>query len=249
MRRLFVTILSLILAISTAGQEILGTSHRKIFTASNPSFVAYTFVANTNCGGTCASITSSAITLTAGDFVLVFCRNGNTGGNAEVVTSSPANTWTQLSSHSTASVATEQASYSFGVGAGSTTFTCTPTLAASSNSMIVLQYHPGFLTALDVQQFGDNAGANTTTLTSATFTTTAKGLIIWCTTTGALGITYTAGSIGSGSGTLRGFSAASNGVGSDACEDNLTSGSQASITAAMSISSSQKFAGTVGAFK
>ena len=210
-----------------------------------PTFVQYTFVAETN-STPVASITSPAITLTAGDFTYVSCRNGGSSV-ADVVTSSPANTFTPLTLQNLAGLGTLQASYSFGGGAGSTTFTCTPTTSQAFQSMVVLQYHPGSTTVLDTQ-VGGSVSANTT-WTSPSFTTTAAGLVIACASTNNSGVVISAGTIGGTSANLRGAAAASTGSASDqACEDLGESGAQVGITATLT-TGSVDWVGTVGAFK
>jgi hypothetical protein len=95
--------------------------------AATPTFKQYTYVADTG-SGKLGSITSPAITLTSGDFVFVFCQTRDSA-TGFTVTSSPANTFNQLTSQTAAS--TEQASYSVNAGSGSTTFTCTPSASAA----------------------------------------------------------------------------------------------------------------------
>src|SRR5882724_13450623 len=133
--RKFTAILACLLLLASPaaslGQGIIqGTVSRKVFPpTSDPSFVAYTFVANTSCGSTCSSITTPAITLTTGDFVFQFCRNNlNVASNPMTFTSTPSNTWNALTSDSLPNNIHTSSAYSFTVG-GSTTFTCTPNTA------------------------------------------------------------------------------------------------------------------------
>lgn len=246
MRKLLSVVYSLLLAVPCLGQEIQGITHRKLFTPLSLAFVTYTFVANTNCGSTCTSITTPALTLSANDFVYIFCRNGGTS-NSMTMTSTPANTFTHLTSRFQSGIGTERPAYAFGVASGSTTFTCTPVASNNSMDMVVLQYHPGFLTVNEVDTPGANL-ANVTDQASNIFSTTAAGLIIWCVTDNAVGIVFTGGTVGSGTGTLRGFSAASNSS-DTACEDTTPGASQTSIQAHITAGVAHGFNGTVAAFK
>src|SRR5882672_5601072 len=208
-----------------------------------PTFVAYAFVANTSCGSVCSSITSNALTLVANDFVFVFCRNNhNSVTDPMTMTSTPANTFTALTDNNLANNILTSSAYALNVAAGSTTFTCTPQTASTSMDMIVLQYHPAFLTTVDAQGLATLAVAGTNLTTNSTFSTTAKGLDIFCGSWASLGLTFTAGNIGGVGATLRGFSAATNNADS-ACEDRAVSTSQATVNANMTVSSAFKAAG------
>ncbi len=223
---------------------IQGTTRRKIF-PGNPLFVTNTFVAFIAASG--GAYTSPALTLTAGDFVLVFCMNTNTAGIFFTITSTPANTFTNVTSLFQSQNGSMTQAYAFGAGAGSTTFTCTPASNVTGRSMIVLQYHPGFLTVLDTSQTGASLSP-ATTLTSTAFTTAAKGLIIFCARAGVGAQTFTAGAIGGATATLRGFDLGSN-AGSGMCEDTTPATSQSTITAAVSYSTGANATGIVAAFK
>src|SRR6266446_285813 len=152
------------------------TGPAKVASITAPTFVAYTFVAETN-SSDIASITSPALTLSTNDLVFVFCRSG-TGATDPVTSSTPSNTWTQLAGQTTGGLGEERAAYSFSVASGSTTFTCTPSVSSPFQSMIVLQYRPRSLTAKDVDT-GTSAG-NSTSTTSNTFSTAnANELILF----------------------------------------------------------------------
>jgi len=209
--------------------------------------VAYTFVAES--GSTLSSITSPALTLVANDFVFVFCRNSNNSvTNPMTMTSTPANTFTALTDHNLANNILTSSAYAFNVASGSTTFTCTPNVAAVFLSMIVLQYHPAYLTTVDAQGLATRAVADTNISTNATFSTTAKGLIIFCGSFANGALAFTAGSIGGSTATMRGFAAATNS--SDAgCEESVATTSQTNINANMTVNSAFKAAGGVAAFK
>jgi hypothetical protein len=211
------------------------------------AFFQSTFVTTTS-ATPIASITSPALTLTAGDFVFVACRTG-TSTTTITATSTPANTFTRSSGTGTASLGTIQTSWSFGVAAGSTTFTCTPAGTGPFQNMVVLEYHPGFLTTID-SQVGSSGSGTGTTITSASFSTAAKGLIIMCVTTNA-GNHMTAGTIGSGSATLR---EVSDGIGTNTaantgCEDSITAASQSTITGTLTLNASENWVSTVNSFK
>ena len=212
------------------------------------TFRQYTYVADSG-GVNVASITSPAITLGAGDFVLVSCRAGYGSAKSIVVTSSPSNTFSQLTVQA-GGPGSQQSSYAMNVKAGSTTFTCTPNIASPYQSMIVLDYgvSPGS-GALDGQ-----AGSTTPaepTYTSPAFSTSSSDteLIILCGTVASTDYAFTAGSIGSLRATLRGVSASSLRSHADAgCEDAITRVSQKSINGRITYGKSQPWAATVGTF-
>ena len=215
-----------------------------------PSFSQSTFVAETSATPV-ASITSPALILTAGQFAYVFCSDGDTGTNAITVTSSPANTFTQLTKQNQTATGLEQASYAFSVGAGSTTFTCTPATSQGYQSMIVEIWTPGSITTLDTQT--GSAASVVASWTSPSFSTaTSNGLIILCVRYGTKIQTFSPGPIGGVTATLRAVSA-SGGTGSAAdaaCEDLITTSPQTTITGNITMSGSTVYSlGTVGAFK
>jgi hypothetical protein len=216
--------------------------------AAGPAFVTSTYVAET-CSTSCASITSPAVSLSSGQFAYVFCRSG--GGTSITVTSSPANTFTQLAVQGSNPVI--QGSYAMNTGSGSTTFTCAPSSSEQYQSMVVLVYSGVATTsALDTQTGLTQAGGSATFTSGAFTTATAVDVIIFCGAANGDYTTWTAGAIGTPTATMRQSSAANFSTTADsACEDLVTSTTQSAITAAMSLPThtSQSWAGTVGAFK
>lgn len=224
--------------------------------ATTPVFAASTYVANS--GSNSASITSPAIKLLAGQFALVHCAADEVTVTGITATSSPSNTWSQLTLRSVATQVYVQDSYNANVGAGSTTFTCTPNTSAQL-SMIVLVYSGVATTSsLDVQAGGTAAAAST--VTSSSFSTSQNvELIIACASGPGSGISWngpwTPGLIGSPTATLRQISnytatGSSAKTASDGCEDTITSTTQSTITAAISnVGASATMVESVAAFK
>src|SRR5713101_1350395 len=101
-------------------QEPQLVRHPKSLHSSAPVFAQATNATNLSAA---TSITSPAITVTAGDFVYVECVFP-AGTGTLTVTSSPSNTWNLLS-QSGAAIGDMQPSYALNVAGGSTTFTCT----------------------------------------------------------------------------------------------------------------------------
>lgn len=215
-------------------------------------FAAYTYAKENTTSlssiTTTGANTGGAITLTSGDFVIVFCRGYQPSVSSFTVTSSPSNTWTQLTAQSITSEQIVQASYSNGTAAGSTSFTCTPNAASQYMSVVVLQYHH------TMSSFGTQTGTTAsaaTTFTSGSFSTSAPSLIVFCTSMSSTSTYTTAGSIGSLTTTMRGTSGSNLTSGGDAgCEDASSNASQSSITASMTTNagSSLYWAGTVATF-
>jgi len=181
--------------------------------------------------------------ITAGQLIFVYC-GAVTGSGAITISSSPANTFTYLSSVS-GLMGNATAAYAWASASGQTTFTCSQS-GWTYPLMGVLYYYPGSLTALDTQTASDveTASAN---YTSSAFSTSAKGLIILCATLDGYS-TFAAGNIGSGAANLRmaiGWASSGNGV----CEDSITTGAQSGITASVSAGEAETWLGIGGAFK
>lgn len=226
---------------------LLGVGQGSGSSPSTYTFVTYTYVAESS-GSPTASITSPALTLTAADFIFVFCRTAASSTVATTFSSSPSNTWVALSQQfESASSGTGQAGYALSAGAGSTTFTCTPASSQSYQSMVVLQYHHSGVPAV-FNSGTDLGGVQTagTTITSPTVSTSAAALVIYCATSNNTGQTYS-GTIGANTGTIRGVSGASNGTGDSGCEDTIFSTSESSIDATMT-GNNYQFIGGGGAF-
>ena len=225
-------------------QQILATAPAGVISGTY-TFVAYTFVVE---GGT---FPSPSLTLTAGDFVVVFASEAGTASTTLTVTSTPSNTWasTPLVFNATTG-AVQQLYYTLSAGSGSTTFTFTAggTGAAGFKSLIVLQYHhSGNAAAFDTSSQGSSSSPP---ITSGSFTTAGQDLVIMCNRAGGSSTTYTAGTIAGSSATLRGVSAATTGTASDAgCEDVNLAASHSGATGTLSYSSSGSTAYSLAAFE
>ena len=221
-----------------------------ITTVAVPAFVSSTFVAEGS-GTLVASITSPALTLSgvSGEMVMVVCRNNTGGTNTSTVTSTPSNTWTTLTvrNNSLGFGPNFQASYAINPGSGSTTFTCTPQTSNGYQSMIVLHY-TGIATSspVDAEAGGPATFANGATYTSPTFNTAGADLIVMCGSVNTKYGTFTAGNIGAILSTIRQATGSSQDM---ACEDIIDTTSRTGITAAMTYSGAQYWAGGVVAFK
>ena len=216
------------------------------------SFITSTYVAETG-AGPFASITSPSLTLSAGQMVDVYCRNGTSTANAFTFSSTPSNTWVALSAQAmNNSEGNGQFGYAFNVGAGSTTFTCTPATSAGYMSMIVLVYSTSPIFSTLNTTVGTSAfSAPGETFTSPAFSTTQAGVIVLCSSAGTAADGWTAGTIAGSSATIRQV-AASGGIGSNsdaACEDIISATSQTSVTGTITLSASGRgYSLTVGAF-
>ena len=215
------------------------------------SFITSTYVAETG-AGPFSSITSPSLTLSAGQMAIVFCRNATASANAFTFSSTPSNTWVALSAQAmNNSEGNGQFGYAFNVGAGSTTFTCTPATSAGYMSMIVLVYStsPIFSTLNTTAGTGGQAGG--ATFTSPTFSTTQAGVIVMCTTASVASSSWTAGTIAGSSATIRQVSnTGGTGATADAaCQDIISNAAKTSVTGTITLSSSGRdYALTVGAF-
>jgi hypothetical protein len=221
--------------------------------APSYAFVTSTYVAETGVGPF-ASITSPSLTLSAGQMVDVYCRNGTSTANAFTFSSTPSNTWVALTNQpGGTNNPNATMGYAFNVGAGSTTFTCTPASSAGFMSMIVLVYstNPIFSTLNTSTGAVDTSGANT--ITSSSFSTTQAGVIVMCTTASIATGTWGAGTIAGSSATVRQV-ANTGGIGATAdavCEDIISNSSQSSVTASTNLATGgpgRNFTFTVGAF-
>jgi hypothetical protein len=217
-------------------------------------FTNYTYVANTGVGSV-SSITSPALTMSGGDFVLVMCAS-TAATTGDPASSTPSNTFNTLTFQADSGDYQVQLSYATNMASGSTTFTCTPNVSSAFQSMIVLHYAPSTVTMtspVDVQSGGYNNGTVSTFTVppSGSITTTnAKDTIILCgggtITAGA----FTAGSIGGTGATLRGVDGATLGTSSKfGCEDLAVTTTQSMITGSISNANTGNWTGTIAAFK
>lgn len=216
--------------------------------AAQGSLVAE-ITANPNTG----PATTTALSLSAGDFVFVACGGdaANIGGSDNyTVTSSPANTWNQLPNEVWNNFYAQQSSYALNVGAGLTTFTCTGDARSYGVDIIVKQYRFPTPIALDTQVGSITAnGGGPNNYTSPYFSTTAANeLIVFCSMAQFGNSAFSAGTIG-------GRSAADiissrndyDNMGL-VCEDLITTSTQSSITATINSNTSQGWGGTVATF-
>lgn len=212
---------------------------RNIVVKHRSAYVAPTFVSATNTPEAMGSSNSATLTVAAGDFVFLTCRGSSLTGLT--FTSVPSNTFV-LDTFGTATLGTMQLAHAFSVAGGSTTFSCNVT-DSELLSIIVMRYTPGSLTTTDTHtgpNFGSFGPSNAPT--TGPFTTAAHGLIIACTQVNGTAV-FTAGAIGSGSGTIRQTSTGS------ACEDNVAATAQSGITAAMSLDASHDWIISADTFK
>ena len=216
------TLIVLIPLLAVGNGQIINTgNHRALFSGgyTTPTFVTY--YSNTTNSSSTTVKTSSAITLTAGDFVRVLCSGAN-NAPPYAVSSSPSNTFATTGTINNASPGSLSGFFAFGVGAGSTTFTCTSAVSIPYQGITVLQYHPGSVTAYDGSFMNHIVAQN---LTSGSLTTSAKGLLTTCGHPNFAVSSITAGSIGADSATLRNIVSDA-----DYCEDTVPTTSQSSIT-------------------
>lgn len=208
------------------------------------TFVTYTFVAENSAA--VSSVTSPALTLTAGDFVVWFCRASTS--STVTVSSTPANTVATFSQVTWPTSHPAIFAYILNASAGSTTVTCSFSTAATFSSMVVLQYHhSGSAASLDMQDVGSHVSG---LVTSNPFNTTGTpGLVIQC-ATWAAPVVAAAGTIGGVTATVRGVSNASLSTTADAaCQDVTFAGTQTGITAVIGTASTGNSGYSVGAFK
>lgn len=182
------------------------------------SFYSTTFVSptyrqtcnNTPGAGTTTTV-SCTITPTAGDFIFALCRGGNTSTPAFTTTSSPANTFAQISVANAAG-GSSQGSYAFGVVGSSTTFTCTVATGVNFQGIQVLDYAPGSTTAFAAGS--GNGVTGSSTFTSNSVSVTGSAFYIVCADAEFGPPTLTAGLINGSAATGRTLTSPSSG-----CQD------------------------------
>ena len=208
-------------------------------TSGTYTYVTWTYVADTGTT-THTSITSPAITLTAGDFIFMHCRAA--GGTSYAFSSSPANTFTSLTFLSNPTSATvSEAAYVLSAGSGSTTFTCTPSSTQQYQSMVVLQYHHSgnaatFMTGTDVSSVSKCGSVSVNPCISNPYNVLQGGLVIYCATVNELTYHFTPNSIGPGTPAIRGQSASTLTSAADSgCADNQQPSSNSSQVSNMGV--------------
>jgi hypothetical protein len=206
------------------------------------SYISPTY--RTSCNNTPSSgnttTASCTLTATAGDFLVVVCRNG--ANVTQVVTSSPTTTFTQMAKVGNTS-GSNQTSYGFGAAGGSTTLTCT----ASSNpfqGIQVLEYAPGSVTGLVSGSSGNTINSATSTYTSAAVTTTGGAFFVVCGDAQYGPPTITAGNINGSAATGRTLSSPAS-----ACEDLSVATSATGATGTLNASSAGNWDGVIAVFQ
>lgn len=189
--------------------------------------------------------TTSNLNVAAGQLLFGFC--GASPNVSSTITSSPSNTFTLLAPITGPDNNAYQPWYTFATASGPAEFTCTTGTVAPLQQMVVLQYYPGSLTTLDTSTFSTMTTSPSNVWTSQAFTTTQKGLIIACGLMQSYG-TFSAGQIGSQSATMRSV-AGWTPDGASMCEEAVSTGAQAGITATVKNSATANWVGFVGAFK
>lgn len=249
MRRLIAIATVLLFAtLSLQAQMVITGGSRKIFSSAAPSVV---FIAQANAfttgGGN--TLTSSSLSVTAGQLIYVYCGSLNWVSSISISStlSQAFNLLIPQSFGSNGSVT--QSGYIFSNTTTSATFTCSLSGWGNSENMIVLQYAPGGMTTLDTQtESGSVGGSADTKWVSSSFSTTSKGLVIACVSFMTYG-TFTGGPIGGTTGVIRSNSGVSGSSLNSSCEDITTTGPQSNITAQLNTSSSTTAEGVVAAFK
>jgi hypothetical protein len=190
-----------------------------------------------------ASITSSALTLGAGDFVVLYCQVNSADTITMTGSSSPTSTPTALTQQNLPSHGSGgRMIYFANMAAGSTTFSCNFSPNGQYMSMAVVDYtHTGGNT-FDASVSSFSATVNNT-WTSPAFSTTGADLIVLCRGTGFDNGSYSAGAIGANTATLRDHGDTTG------CEDTQFATAQTSITGSMTYSSADGVFGTALAVK
>ena len=210
------------------------------------AYAGYTFVSE---GG---AFPSPKLTLTAGDFVSVFCTGAGTSATTLTASSAPSNTFGHLASvfvSNTGSV--NQEFYILNAAAGPTTFTCAQggSGAGGFRSTVVMQFHHSG-TAAEANATSDvSAAAKGSPFVSKAFSVSSPSLVIYCNRTGNNSTTFTAGPIGGATATLGGVAAASFTTASDAgCEYRNVPAAASSMTSSIASTSSGTSGVSGGAF-
>lgn len=224
---------------------------------SNSSVTTVPYILITIVGAVGKTITTStsiqstaSVSVAAGEKVLVFCSSGTTTVTALTATDTYGNTFyplTLLFEPSNLYVQASWADITTGHTGSADYFTCSPTPAASTNTMgILATVYAGLASgAPNTSVVGDVSGGYTNTFTSPTFSTTATSngtYNILCVRINSA-VTLTEGAIG----TLTPTSFDNTNT-RQACEAVAQAGNVSSITANMTSSSSTNWDGSVVAF-
>lgn len=179
---------------------------------------------------TVASCTLPSVT--ANDMAIVQCSGGvaSTGYTLTVNTSSGTISKGTLASDSTGS---SQASVAFGLGGGSTTFTCTSATSVSYQTLQVAEYHPGSLTHL-VSSAANTISSATGTYTSASVNTTGASFVVVIGDAQFVGTSPASGTIAGSAASNRTVNASGNAY----IEDISLAASTSGVTGTLTVSNS-----------
>lgn len=204
------------------------------------------------------TVTSSSITIAAGDFVFVNCATDSVATKTVSFTasSSTANTFWSLPETGFASTAQMEAFYVTSAVAGTYTFTCTTSANGGFSSIIVLDYSysgPGaqFMPGTDFASATacGSFGSTTATCISPTFTLPSPGLVIQCGQVPAL-VNWTAGTMAGAAGTMRGAAGSGFTSVNPACADAEPTTSAVGTTSSITSSAAEsQWLITGGAFR
>ena len=218
--------------------------------SETPFLSAYSYVPVINSVSSLNTNTSSGasgnLTVGSGDLLVVFA--GGTVAPPWAFTSSPSNTWNNLTSEAHTSY--EQGSYAT-ASANSSVFNATVSYGASSNyaGAMALDYVCPSMACTYVAQFGNGLGSSTTvTITGITASVTNDGLlVIMCSNAGA-SQTWGAGTINGLPATLVASNTSTLGVGSMACEAKTFTSSLSNASASMTVTGGNNKAQTAVVF-
>lgn len=235
---------------NTMGNWVVASAPKYSAQSTYPQYVPG---ASSFASASAASITSSAVTVSAGDLVVAYCRGGTTTAASVVLSSSVSiGSFTGVGFDlitSGSGTGYGEAFYLMGAtSGGSSTFTCTPSVASTFQGITVMVFHPGNLTSVDYTAIANQTGSSLKVYTTPTFSTTGAGLIVVC-GDGLFGAEpFMPGFIGPYAASF------SQGLvsGAAACESTVTTAAQASITANMgsvSGNSGAQWGGAILSFK
>lgn len=193
--------------------------------------------------GSAASITSTSLAVTSGDWAMVFCVG--TGASSVAASSSLSiGSFTGTGFLNPTGTFYVELFYVKATASGSSTFTCTPNVSSTYQTINVQIIHPGFTSTVDTVPTPN--ALTGTAWTSNTFSTTAQGFVVACAGLDAAA-TYAPGLIGPY------VPGASYGATAGAyCESSSTTGAQSSITASIGNNASlvsNAWGGAVVSFK
>ena len=202
--------------------------------SSIPIVSPYTFVAET----TGTAVTTPAISVTAGQLLIVSCRFGV--GSTCVSTDSASDTFTPITAQNIGGVGTGiRMSYAIATATGSTTFTCTQGSSGGGLSCIAFPIS-GITGTSPNTNNGSTTTSNSTVVghlqntVSFTFTTTARTIDIFCGAIDSGADTLQPGILAGGFGTIVALSSASQGTNADqGCEVQIVPYALPGGTAAM----------------